>query len=172
LRWLLLLEVADLMLDGFHGFLALYFADVVGMTPARVVLAVAVWSGFGLAGDFLLIPLLGRVPGLKYLRGSALAMLLLFAAFLFAPGAGLKLVLLALIGVCKSGWYSILKAQLYAALPGRSGAALALANVTGIAGSLLPLALGIFAQKFGLAAMMWLLCLSPLALFFGFETTG
>lgn len=164
LRWLLLLEVADLMLDGFHGYLALYFADVVGVTAARAGFAVAVWSGFGLAGDFLLIPLLERVSGLKYLRGSALAMLLLFPAFLFAPGVALKLVLLGLIGVCNSGWYSILKAQLYAAFPGRSGAALALANVTGLAGSLLPLALGVFAQRFGLASMMWLITLSPLAL--------
>jgi FSR family fosmidomycin resistance protein-like MFS transporter len=165
LRWLLLLEVADLMLDGFHGYLALYFADVVGVTEARAVVAVGVWSGFGLAGDFLLIPLLGRVPGLKYLRGSALAMLLLFPAFLVAPHVAAKLALLGSIGVCNSGWYSILKAQLYAALPGRSGAALALANVTGLAGSLLPLALGLFAQRFGLGAMMWLLVLSPLAMF-------
>jgi FSR family fosmidomycin resistance protein-like MFS transporter len=160
----LLLEVADLMLDGFHGYLALYFADVVGVTAARAGFAVAVWSGFGLAGDFLLIPLLERVPGLRYLRVSALAMLLLFPSFLAAPNVASKLVLLGLIGVCNSGWYSILKAQLYAALPGRSGAALALANVAGLAGSLLPLALGVFAERFGLASMMWLICLSPLAL--------
>jgi FSR family fosmidomycin resistance protein-like MFS transporter len=163
-RWLLLLEVADLMLDGLHGYLALYFVDVVGVTEARVAFAVAVWSGFGLAGDFLLIPLLERVSGLKYLRRSALAMLLLFPSFLVAPNVAAKLVLLGLVGVCNSGWYSILKAQLYAALPGRSGAALALANVTGLVGSLLPFALGVFAERFGLAPMMWLITLSPLAL--------
>lgn len=163
-RWLVLLEVADLMLDGLHGYLALYLVDVVGVTEARVAFAVAVWSGFGLAGDFLLIPLLERVSGLKYLRGSALVMLLLFPAFLSAPGVALKLVLLGSVGVCNSGWYSILKARLYAALPGRSGAALALANVTGFVGSLLPLALGVFAERFGLASMMWLITLSPLAL--------
>ncbi|HEX8164018.1 MAG TPA: MFS transporter [Pyrinomonadaceae bacterium] len=163
-RWLVLLEAADLMLDGFRGYVALYFVDVVGMEEGRVALAVAVWSGFGLAGDFLLIPLLERVRGLKYLRASALAMLLLFPAFLAAPDAAVKLVLAGLVGVCTAGWYSILKAQLYRALPGRSGAALALSNVTGFAGSLIPLALGLFAGRFGLPAAMWLLLLSPAAL--------
>jgi FSR family fosmidomycin resistance protein-like MFS transporter len=164
-RWLLLLEVADLMLDGFHGYLALYFADVVGVGEARVAFAVAVWSGFGLAGDFLLIPLLERVRGLKYLRASALVMLLLLPAFLATPNVAAKLVLAGLVGVCNTGWYSILKARLYSALPGRSGAALALSNVTGFAGSLIPLALGLFAERFGLSAAMWLLLLSPAALF-------
>jgi FSR family fosmidomycin resistance protein-like MFS transporter len=164
-RWLLLLEVADLMLDGFHGYLGLYFADVVGVRGGRVAFAVAVWSGFGLAGDLLLIPLLERVRGLRYLRLSALVMLLLLPAFLAAPGVGAKLVLAGLIGVCNTGWYSILKAQLYAALPGRSGAALALGNVAGMVGALTPLALGLFAERFGLSAAMWLLVVSPAALF-------
>jgi FSR family fosmidomycin resistance protein-like MFS transporter len=164
-RWLVLLEVADLMLDGFHGYLALYFVDVVGVAGGRVAFAVAVWSGSGLAGDLLLIPLLERVRGLKYLRRSALVMLLLLPAFLAAPNVAVKLVLAGLIGVCNTGWYSILKAQLYSALPARSGAALALANVTGFVGSLIPLALGVFAERFGLSAAMWLLLVSPAALF-------
>jgi FSR family fosmidomycin resistance protein-like MFS transporter len=163
-RWLALLEVADLMLDGFRGYLALYFADVVGASEARAGVAVAVCACAGLAGDFLLIPLLERVRGLKYLRLSALAMLLLLPAFLVAPGTSAKLLLLVAIGVCSAGWYSILKAQLYAALPGRSGAALALSNLSGFAGALIPLALGLFAERFGLGAAMWLLLLSPLAL--------
>ena len=34
-RWLALLELADLMMDILLGFLALYFVDVVGVTPAQ-----------------------------------------------------------------------------------------------------------------------------------------
>ena len=67
LRWLTLLQFSDLMLDVLLGFLALYFVDVVGVTPAQAGLAVAVWTGVGLLGDFLLIPLLERVRGLSYL---------------------------------------------------------------------------------------------------------
>lgn len=163
-RWLVLLEFADLMLDGFHGFLALYFVDVVGLTETRAGVAIAVWTGVGLGGDLLLIPLLERVRGLSYLRWSACAMLLLFPAFLLAPGVYAKLVLLGLIGITNAGWYSILKAQLYSVMPGQSGAVLALNNLTGLLGGLIPLALGLVAERFGLGAMMWLLLAGPLAL--------
>ena len=163
-RWLILLEFADLMLDGFHGFLALYFVDVVGVTEARAGVAIAVWTGIGLCGDLLLIPLLERVRGLSYLRWSAFAMLLLFPAFLLAPGVYAKLVLLGLVGITNAGWYSILKAQLYSAMPAQSGAALALNNFSGLLGGLIPLALGLVAERFGLGATMWLLLAGPLAL--------
>ena len=164
LRWLVLLELADLILDGLHGFLALYFADVAGLGATRAGLVVAVLSGVGLLGDLLLIPLLERVRGLRYLRWSALAMLCVFPAFLVVPGTTAKLALVALVGLANTGWYPILKAQLYAALPGRSGAALALANVAGLLGALIPYGLGLYAQRFGLAAMMWLLLVGPVAL--------
>ena len=79
-RWLVLLEFSDLMLDVLFGFLALYMVDVVGVTPAEAGLAVALWTGVGLVGDFLLIPLLERINGLVYLRFSALVVLFLFPA--------------------------------------------------------------------------------------------
>lgn len=163
-RWLLLLEFSDLMLDGFHGFLALYFVDVVGVGEGRAGVAIAVWTGVGLAGDFLIIPLLERVRGLTYLRFSAAAMLLLFPAFLLAPNVPAKLVLLGLVGFTNAGWYSILQAQLYSAMPERSGAVLALNNLAGLLGVCVPLALGLFAEHFGLGRMMWLLLAAPLAL--------
>jgi FSR family fosmidomycin resistance protein-like MFS transporter len=163
-RWLALLEFSDLMLDGFHGFLALYFVDVVGTTEARAGMAIAVWTGVGLGGDLLLIPLLERVRGLSYLRWSAGVMLCLFPAFLLAPNLPGKLVLLGLIGITNAGWYSILKAQLYASMPERSGAVLALNNLAGLVGVFVPFALGLFAEHFGLGRMMWLLLAAPLAL--------
>jgi len=63
LRWLLLLEASDLLLDVFHGFLALYLVDVVGLSVIDAGLGVAVWTGAGLVGDALLIALLRLVPG-------------------------------------------------------------------------------------------------------------
>ncbi|MDX6270866.1 MAG: transporter, family, fosmidomycin resistance protein [Acidobacteriota bacterium] len=162
LRWLVLLEFSDLMLDGFHAFLALYFVDVVGTSDREAGLAIAVWTGVGLGGDLLLIPLLERVRGLSYLRWSALAMLILFPAFLLAPNLYVKLALLGLVGITNAGWYSILKAQLYASMAERSGAALALNNLSGLFGGMIPLALGLVAERFGLASMMWLLLAAPL----------
>ncbi|MBN1888712.1 MAG: MFS transporter [Thermoflexales bacterium] len=167
LRWLALLWFSDLMLDVLLSFLALYCVDVVGVSPAQATLAVAVWSGVGLAGDFLLIPLLERVPALVYLRLSVLIELLLFPAFLLVPHLGLKLVLLGLLGLFNSGWYSILQAELYSAMPGQSGTVMAVGNVAGLVGHLIPLGLGLVAQRWGLGVAMWLLLLGPLALLVG-----
>jgi FSR family fosmidomycin resistance protein-like MFS transporter len=167
LRWIALLQFSDLMLDVLYGFLALYFVDVVGLTASQASLAVAVWTGVGLVGDFLIIPLLERVPGLAYLRASAAVVLLVFPAFLLAPWFGIKLVLLGTLGLLNAGWYAILMAQLYAAMPNQSGTALAVNNVGGLAGSLIPLALGAVAQVAGLGAALWLLLAGPVALLVG-----
>ncbi len=175
LRWLVLLEFSDLMLDVLLGFLALYLVDVGGATPAQAGMAVAVWTGVGLLGDLALISLLERVQGLSYLRWSALLELLLFPAMLLAPSFVLKLILLGLLGFFNSGWYAILQAQLYAALPGQSGAALAVKNVSGLFAGLIPLALGLAAQHWGLGTAMWLLLAGPIALLAGlwrFRTPG
>ena len=166
-RWLVLLELGDLSGDMLRGFVALYFVDVVGAGEGVAALAVIVLTWVGVPGDFLLLPLLERVRGLSFLRVSAACTGLLLAAFLLAEGAALKLALLGLLGLSTTGWYPILKAQLYASLPGRSGTALSLANFAGLAGGLFPLALGAFAQKYGLGAMMWLLLAGPLAMTIG-----
>ena len=167
LRWLILLQFSDLLLDVLYGFLALYFVDVAGVSATTAALAVTIWAGVGLVGDALLIPLLERVRGLRYLRWSALAAALLFPAFLLTEPLPLKLGLLGALGLVNAGWYAIPQAQLYATLPGKSGAALAAANVAGLAGSLLPLAIGAVAQAAGLGTAMWLLMAGPLALLIG-----
>lgn len=86
LRWLTLLEFSDLIPDELLGFLGLYFVDVVGATPAQA--GMAVWTGLGLLGNLLLIPLLERVPGLRYLRLSATVELGLFPAFCWCRASG------------------------------------------------------------------------------------
>ncbi len=167
LRWLVLLEFSDLMLDILLGFIAIYFVDVVGVSEMEAALAVAVWSGAALAGDFLVIPLLERVRGLSYLRLSAAVEAVLFAAMLIVPGVWPKLILLALVALANPGWYSVLKGQLYSAMPGQSGTVMAVSNVSGLLGALFPLMLGVIAERFGLGTMMWVLLLGPLALLVG-----
>ncbi len=167
LRWLTLLQCSDLMMDVLLGFLALYFVDVVGATPARASAAVSIWTGLGLLGDLLLIPLLERVRGLHYLRWSAAVELVLFPALLLIPNIWIKFVLLGLLGFFNAGWYSILKAQLYSAMPGQSGTVMTVGNIFGLVGGLLPLGLGLVAERFDLTATMWLLLLGPLALLIG-----
>jgi FSR family fosmidomycin resistance protein-like MFS transporter len=167
LRWLVLLQVGNFTYDILRGFLALYFVDVVGAGEGGAALGVAVWTWVGLAGDFAVLPLLERVRGLSYLKVSTAAVLVLFPSMLLAEGFVMKLVLLGLLGMANAGWYAILKARLYEELPGRSGTAMTLGNVFGLAGDLLPLALGAFAEAWGLGAMMWVLAAGPALLLAG-----
>jgi FSR family fosmidomycin resistance protein-like MFS transporter len=166
-RWLVLLECSDLMLDVLYGYLALYFVDVVGVSQAQAGVAIAVWTGVGLIGDFLLIPLLERVRGLSYLRLSAALEFVLFPAFLLVPNLTLKLVILGLLGFFNSGWYSILQGQLYSSMPGQSGTVMTVGNVSGLIGSLIPLIIGMAAERLGLQAAIWLCLLGPIALLIG-----
>jgi FSR family fosmidomycin resistance protein-like MFS transporter len=167
LRWLILLEFSDLMLDGLHGYLALYFVDVVGTEQARAAMGVAVWTGVGLLGDLLLIPLLERVRGLTYLRFSAAAELALYPAFLLVPGLWAKLVIVGMLGFANAGWYSVLKGQLYSSMPGQSGTVMSVNNVSNLVGSVVPLVIGIAARSWGLGGAMWLLLAGPVALLVG-----
>lgn len=172
LRWLVLLLFMDFMLDILLGFLALYFVDVVGVTAILAGSTIVVWTGVGLGGDLLLIPLLERVRGLTYLRYSAAITLVLFSAFLLVPVFGVKLVLLAALGFANAGWYAILQGQLYSALPGQSGTVVTISSAFGIVGGLVPSLLGFIAEQVGLEAMMWVLLLGPIALLVGIPRTG
>ena len=157
----------NLMLDVLFSFLALYFVDVVGVSDELAGIAILTWTGVGLIGDFLLIPLLERVPGLTYLRVSVVAELLLYPAFLLVDDLLPKLVILGVIGLFNAGWYSILSGRLYSTLPGQSGVALTVGNVAGLFGSLIRPAIGVVATAIGLQNAMWLVLLGPIALLIG-----
>lgn len=168
--WLTLLQFSDLMLDVLRGFVALYFVDVVGTNNTQASLAITIWLGFGLVGDFLLIPLLERVQGIAYLKLSAAVVLFAYPAFLLVPSINIKLFILGLLGLFNAGWYSILQGQLYTAMPGKSGTVLTLSNLFGLVGGLIPLGLGWLAQHYGLGSTMWLLIAAPIALLIGLFT--
>ncbi|MBL8117320.1 MAG: MFS transporter, partial [Anaerolineae bacterium] len=161
------LQFANLMLDILLGYLALYFVDVVRTSESEAGIAVAVFTGVGLLGDVLLIPLLERVRGLTYLRFSVLIQIVLFGTFLLTPVVELKLVLIGLVGFFNAGWYSILQGQFYSSMPGQSGTVMALGNVSELVGGLLPLLIGVLAEQLGLGSAMWFLMLGPVALLVG-----
>jgi FSR family fosmidomycin resistance protein-like MFS transporter len=161
LRWLVLLEVSDLLLDVLTGFLAVYFVAVVHASPVQAALAVAVRLGAGIAGDVVLIRVLDRVAGLPVLRASAAAALLLYPAFLLVPGFPAKLAVLAVLTIATAPWYPVAQAQLYASLPGQSGIAVTLSSAAALAGGLGPLAVGFAAEHAGLAVALGGLVLAP-----------
>lgn len=153
-RWLLLLQFSDFMLDILHAYLALYFVDVAGVDEAQASFAVVVWTAVGLVGDFAMIPLLNRVRGITYLRFSAALELVLYTAFLLVPDLVLKLILIGLIGFFNAGWYAILQGNLYTVMPGQSGTVMTLGTLFGLIGSITPLVIGLVAGRFGLETAM------------------
>jgi FSR family fosmidomycin resistance protein-like MFS transporter len=163
-RWLFLLELQDLGGDILYGYLALYFVDAVGVDARTAALAVAAWTGADLVGNVIVLRFLDRVGGLRWLRASALAVAVVFPAFQLVDGLAPKLVLIALLGALHSGWYPISKARLYETLPGRSGTAMALGTTTGALGAVLPLGLGLLAERVGIHDAFWLVLVAPLAM--------
>ena len=172
LRWLLLLELSNLMGDWLLSYLALYFVDVARASETQAALGVALWTGVGLLGDLLLIPMLERVRGLSYLRYSALVEFILFVAFLLVPGLLPKVVIAALLGFGNAGWYSILQAQMYREMPGKSGTVMAVNDLSSLASGLVPLGIGLAARSWGLGAAMWLYLAGPVALLVGIPRSG
>ncbi len=164
LRWLLLLEVSDLLLDVLTTFLALYLVESAHASPAIAAAGVAVRLGAGLLGDVILIRLLERYDGRVVLRASAALAGLLFPAFLLVPGLAAKLAILATLTITTASWYPVVAAELFGSLPGRSGLAVSLSSAAGLAGGLGPLAVGVLAENFGLNWAMAALCLVPAAM--------
>jgi MFS transporter, FSR family, fosmidomycin resistance protein len=151
MRWAVLLQIADLLVDVLTGFLAVYLVDVVHATPAQAALGVTIRLAAGLAGDVVLIHVLERAGNLAVLRVSAAAAAALYPGFLLAPGLWPKLVVLTGLSVATAPWYPVMQAGLYRSLPGQSGIAVSLTSAASVAGGLGPVAIGFLAQRFGLA---------------------
>jgi MFS transporter, FSR family, fosmidomycin resistance protein len=167
IRWLILLELSNLMLDMLLSYIALYFVDVVGVSEGQAALALGIWTGVGLLGDFLLIPLLERVRGLDYLRFSAVVEFVLYTIFLLVPSFPVKVAILGVIGMFNAGWYAILQANLYSTMPEQSGLVLSVTNAANLFASAIPLIIGVMAERLGLSVAMWLFLLGPIALLIG-----
>jgi MFS transporter, FSR family, fosmidomycin resistance protein len=166
-RWVLLIVVADLLVDVLTGFLALYLVDVAHLPPAVAALAIAIRLGSGLAGGAALVWALDRVADLTVLRFTAVAAALGYPGFLLVPGPAAKLVMLAALSAATAPWYPLLQARLYGSLPGRSPVAVTLSSAAGLAGGLGPLAVGMIAEAFGLSWALAGLAAVPIAILAG-----
>ena len=164
LRWIVLEEFADLLLDVFTGYAALYIADVIGVSAAGTSLLLGVLMLSGLLSDALLIPLLERFPGRKVVRASATAAIFVYAAWLLVPWFWAKVALLVLIRLSTLGWYPVLAGEAYATAPGKSGAVSAAGSLGGLLGAGLVWLVGWVANAYGLPVAMWMLLLGPFSL--------
>ncbi len=166
-KWVILTELADFMLDKLLEVTGLYFHDVAGVSLPAASAAVTVSTIAGLLGSFVLVPLLEKVNGVRVLRVTAFIVLFAYAALLLIPSVWLKVVLIAVISLSTAGWYVVLRARCYEALPGQSGVVVAVTSLANVSGLFVPLLLGGIADAFGLQAAMWLLIIGPIALIWG-----
>jgi FSR family fosmidomycin resistance protein-like MFS transporter len=159
-----LLEVSDLMLDVLTGYLALYFVDVLHQPVWFGAVVVAVRVAANLIGDVVSVNVLERVAGASYVRVTATGATFAYAAALVVPNVFAKLALIAVLSVLTAGWYPVLQARVYHALPGQSGALLAIGNVFRTVTAPVALIIGLAATRFGLGAALWMLIVSPIAI--------
>ncbi len=167
IKWVILTELADFMLDKLLEVTGLYFHDVAGVSLPAASAAVTVATIAGLIGNFALVPLLEKISGVRVLRLSAMVALIAYAALLLIPIVWLKYVLIAVINLSTAGWYAVLRAKCYEALPGQSGVVVAVTSLANISSLFVPLLLGGIADAFGLQTAMWLLIIGPIALIWG-----
>jgi len=167
IKWVILAELADFMLDKLLEVTGLYFHDVAGVGLPAASAAVTVATVAGLIGNFALVPLLERVGGVRVLRVSAVVALISYTALLLIPTVWLKYVLIAVINLSTAGWYAVLRAKCYEVLPGQSGVVVSVTSLANISSLFVPLLLGGIADAFGLQAAMWLLIIGPIALIWG-----
>ncbi len=167
LRWVLLTELADLMLDKLLEVTGLYLHDVVGVSLAAASAGVAVFTLAGLVGNAVLVPALERVNGIRMLRVTAFVVLLVYIAWLTVPVVALKFVLIGIISFCTAGWFPILRAHCFQVLPQQSGLVVSITALGNISSVFVPVLVGRVADSFGLQWAMWLLVLGPIAILIG-----
>ena len=162
MRWFGLLEMSDLLLDVYTSYLALYLADVVGLSKAQVGLALSGLMAVSLAADLLLIPLLERVQGLRLVRATAGLACLVYPAMLLAPWPGVQVGWRCWCAVPPWAGTRCCKAQAYACLPGRSGTVMAIHAVISVVSMSLVWLVGGQQRKPGCRRQCGCCCWGPL----------
>jgi FSR family fosmidomycin resistance protein-like MFS transporter len=164
MRWMVLLQLSDLLLDVLTGYLALYFTNVMGLSVAQSGVMLSVLMGASLISNIALIPLLERIPGRSLVRLSAALTALLYPAWLLAPWLWAKILLIVLIKLVTFGWYEVLEGEAFAAVPGRSGTVMSIGSAFSLLGGAVAFLVGWVAARIGLEAAMWILLAGPVSL--------
>lgn len=166
-RWLVLLECADLLVDAMRGFLAVYLVASAGASPA-VAAGCLAWLGLAdAAASGVLIRLVERVEPLRIVRAGAVGALVFYPAALIMPWLPARLACFGVVAAVTAGWYPLLQARLYDALPDRSGSAMALGSVSATVAGIVPPLLGLLAAHQGVGAAMWVLMAGPVVVLWG-----
>ncbi len=164
MKWIILLQFSDLLLDVLTGYLALYFTDVIGLSIAQAGVLLSVVMGADVLSTIMLIPLLEKFPGRSVVRLSAALTAILYPAWLLVPWLWAKVGLIVIIKLVTLGWYEVLQGEAFAAAPGRSGTVMSINSVFGLLGGAIAFLVGWVAARAGLQVAMWILLAGPVSL--------
>lgn len=161
--WLLGAALCTFLDEIVVAFAALHAERDLGVSAAVAVACVTGASAGEVVGAWLSERVLRTVSPDPVLAVSAAAALASLVAVVFAPTALTLALALIALGVSVAPQYALLKARAYAAAPGRPGVVNALAQVFVIVDVAGPLALGVLADRLGVAVALACLGVQPLA---------
>ena len=167
LRWMGILVMATMVDEIFLGFTGLLLRDRLHASVASVSLLLALGMIGGMAALVILERVLTRHAdqsrlGIRLLPWLALLALGGIVTLLLAPWLWLAAIALIAIGLGVTGWYPIARAATYDRLPGRAGLARAITGLVMPIELLLPVVVGLLAERFSLVAALGFLGLAPL----------
>ncbi len=143
---------------------ALHLRAAHGLPEAEASACLAFFSIGSLFGALVADRWLARWSWRVVLVGACVAAVAAVGLFLAAPGPGLASAALALLGAAVAPHYPLVKAQAYAAMPGRPGLVNAAAQVFVVVDLLAPPALGVLAEAHGTAISVLALTAQPLGI--------
>jgi predicted MFS family arabinose efflux permease len=162
LRWTAIVMFTSMLDEVFLGFAGLYLQDALHVNASLISLAL----GAQTAGAIIALVVLDRwVPrwrAERLLATLALVTLGGVMTLLVTRVIAVAAAALFVIGFGAAGWYPLAKAQAYAMLPGRSGTVLALAALGAPFEALLPVTVGVVAERWGIGVGIGVLGLAPL----------
>lgn len=167
LRWMGILLMATMVDEIFLGFTGLLLHDRLHATVATTSLILALSMIGGMAGLIALERILERRPnqqrtGIRLLPWLALLTLAGIVTLLFAPTLWLAAAALFAIGLGATGWYPVARAATYDRLPGRTGLARAITGLIAPVELILPVLVGVLAERFSLVVALAFLGLAPI----------
>lgn len=163
LLWLSACWLCGLLDEVFIVFAALRLGEL-GVDPSARALILGCFSLGLLPGLVVAERLLERLAPLRLLGASAAGCGCCYGLWMTTTDPVLSGALLLLVGFFCAPLYPIAKARAYRALPDGSGMVNAVGNLFTPASVALPLLLGLVAERWGLAAALWLLMAQPLGL--------
>jgi FSR family fosmidomycin resistance protein-like MFS transporter len=165
LLWLFACSLCGFLDEALVAFAALFVRDRLGGDLSVQSAVIAACTIGGALGLIAMPRALKRMQPLALLAICAAGSALSYGAWLMVRSIAGSIALMFVVGFFTSAHYPLVKAQAYRSLPERSALVNAVNALFNPIDLLIPLALGLTADRFGLIAALAVLALQPVLLF-------